>query len=293
MLLSKFRFLLLFICFLFVISFTGCIVDKSPIENEAGIDPAIIGDWYHKTTGTIAGGISVEAIYGIRILEDGVILPLAIEISTGKLIELPERSPGTFLYAQNGKFSLRTNQLGMVPPTTYNSTYKVSTHELAVEMMTENGYIHILHEKYIKSRVGNKVTEPVQTNLEMMMGGTLYSNAQIASIPSAYAGLFINENDTPLIINSISQNYQVIVFNLKNFHGAGIYQLGSETSGRASIYSIRGDVIGIVSTDQHPQAGYITVDDFDVVAKVCSGTFEFEIEPFTYSDGVFSVPIYE
>lgn len=293
MLFSKFRSLLILTYFSFVVIFAGCVADKSPLVNEAGIDPAITGDWYHKTTGTIAGSISVEAIYGIRILEDGVILPLAIEISTGKLIELLEHSPGTFLYAQNGKFSLRTNKLGMVLPATYTSTYKVNSKELIIEIMTEKGNIHILHEKYIKSRIGNKVTEAVQTNLEMKMGNISYSNAQIAPGPSAYAGVLITGSDTTLIVHSISQNYFVIAFNLDNFHGAGRYPLGSETSGRASLFSARGDAISIISTDQHPYAGYITIKSFDLKNKVCSGTFEFEIEAYTYSNGVFSVPIYE
>jgi hypothetical protein len=290
MFLAKFQSLIICVLIAF---FAGCNIDKSPLKTDTGIDPAIMGDWYYETTGTIAGDIIVKAIHGVRISQDGVTLPLAVEVSTGKLAELPELSPGTFLFAQNGRFKLRTNQIGFYsgPATTYNSTYRIEAQELMIETMTGNGPIIILHKKYLKSAIGNIVADPVDTHLEMMTGNDHYANAPIYPIPSAYAGYF--EDDSTLIIHAISQRRYVIVFSLETIIGTGVYKLGSETSGRAALYPTTGDVIGVISTDQHPYAGSITIESFDIINRRCSGTFYFKIANQTFTNGVFSVPIYD
>ena len=98
--------------------------------------------------------------------------------------------------------------------------------------------------------------------------------------------------DTTLITHSISQNYFVITFNLNNFQGTGTYPLGNETSGIASLYSIRGDAIAVISTDQHPYAGSIIITNFDSINRRCSGIFEFQIDNLIFSNGQFYVPLH-
>ena len=290
MFLAKFQSLSICVLLAF---FVACNIDKSPLKTDTGIDPAIMGDWYYETTGTIAGDIIVKAIYGVRISQDGAIFPLAVEISTGKLTQSWEAPIGKFLFAQNGRFSLKVYRLGFefVPQTPINSTYHISSQQLTFETSTENGRITILHKRYLKSRIGNIVAEPVDTHLEMMMGNEWFTNALIYPMPSAFAGYF--ENDSTLIIRAISQRRYVILFDLEDFNGAATYQLGNETSGRATLYPTTGDVIGVISTDEHPYAGSIIIENFDIMNRRCSGTFYFKIGQIAFTNGIFSLSIYD
>lgn len=290
MFLTKFQSLSIYVLLAF---FVACNIDKSPLKTDTGIDPAIMGDWYYEATGTIAGDIIVKAIYGVRISQEGAIFPLAVEISTGKLTQLSGAPIGKFLFAQNGRFSLKVYRLGFefVPQTPVNSTYHVSSQQLIFETSTENGRITILYKKYLKSKIGDIVTEPVQTHLEMMMGSELNANTEISAIPSAYSGYY--ENDSIIIIRATTQRGYVILFDLEDFNGTRIYQLGSETSGRATLYYATGDMIWVISTDEHPYTGSITIENFDIMNRRCSGTFYFKIGNQTFTNGVFSVPIYD
>ena len=278
--------------FLLIIFLTGCTDDKSPTNAHEGIDPAIVGDWYYKEIISLRGR-PPESFYGIRILEDGIIWHLAIEFATGMLKEKPYPELGTFIMANNGIFILKINPIGMMLGGIYSSTYNVSAEELIFDTKTENGLIPFLNDKYTRSRVGNVVTEPVQANLEVSIGDSLFSNADISSIPSAYASFYIDENDSLFTLTSFSQDRQHINFRLENFQDIGTYGLGNETTGSASYYVESGCCIAVITTDQHPYAGSISFETFDLINKTCSGTFDFEIEQITFTNGHFQVPIYQ
>lgn len=230
MIFPKFYLTTLICCFSAMIFFTGCITDKTPLGNIDQIDPAIVGDWYHISTHS-AKGYPSQSFHGIRIIEDGSIEPLTVETATGKLVLSNAPPPGKFKSAYNGNFILEVYNMGFYQfGGTYNSTFEVTGSNLYFKYSNK---IPILASSYLKSEIGNVITQPIQSDFKMMIGDTVIYNSPTGAIPSAYASyLILANNQIQLDIYAQSGPHHLRI-SLSDFSGIGTYELSTATNNEA------------------------------------------------------------
>ncbi len=291
MLSQKSYLITLICCFSAMILFTQCVTDKTPLGNIDQIDPAITGDWYHIRTHSAKGSPS-ESFHGIRIIEDGSIELLTVETATGKLVLSNSPSPGKFKSAYNGNFTLEVYNMGFYQlGGTYNSTFEVTGSNLYFK---DGNEIPILASNYIKSEIGNVITQPVQSDFEMMSGDTVIYNSPTGAIPSAYASyLTLTNNQVQLHIYARSGPHRLRI-SLNDFTGIGTYVLGTATNNDAE-YGIWSGDAGIVYPINQPNAGNVAIENFDIDNQVCTGIFSFEVgyREIIPISGNFNIPVYE
>jgi len=109
---SKRYFGMLFLSLLLLV---GCVRDKTPVGVTFKIDPEVVGDWYHVDVHP-AKGVPPLWIHGIRILENGEVKSLAVEIATGKLALLDTISRWKFNYFINGSLDFEPYRFGFTFP---------------------------------------------------------------------------------------------------------------------------------------------------------------------------------
>lgn len=273
------------IIFLFVLVVTtSCNFDRSPVSSEKRINPLIIGDWYYRTTDSIVGQPK-EFIYGIRIEGDGTAWKLAIVTATGKLAMVPNRKLGIFLEAFNNQFVYKNNPEGMELEITFTSKYKVSPNQLDLDMNTG------VYKTYYRSQLGDSLTRPIKTEYELLMNGEKWENKKVSAAPSAFVNFAYSNLDTVLNIYSYSY-HQSFGISLAYFSGVGEYILGIDSI-FASYLSYGGCEIFGISSEQESSFGSVTVDTLDLIRGRCSGIFDFTIGTETFTNGKFSLPIYD
>jgi hypothetical protein len=267
-----------------------CTRDKNPIYHWGTIDPDLVGSWYNMET-QVAYGNPPVSIKGIEILGDGSINTLAVEWSTGKIQVSSARPVARFMNAIEQKCSVKIFPQGMLPERIYESNYRIKNSRLYLGNQDQPGAFSWFNDFYEKTTPGEIVTQPIHSEFEVTMDDYHFRNSAFSSSPSAYFRYLSPENDTTISILAYENNQHLNIY-LERFTGQGTYLLGSETNGRADYYTSGGCCIAIISTDQYPYAGSITINNFDLSNKRCSGTFNFTIDDQSFTNGRFDIPVY-
>jgi hypothetical protein len=275
----------IFTALLVTIVFFGC-KNVNSVQDKPKIDPEIIGDWYSVNSDVLFVGPS-QRIGGYKITDEGIMIHLAVETATGRIIVEPNTKPDS-LYANDG----------MVIITRYNSDYgsrvDTGTYIIKHDSITLNFKIF----KYIfqRTKIGDIVTEPIISELSALVNNELYSNVKISAAPSAYGIFYPWNTPTALEIKSESINFKI-----NNFNGVGQYKLGGISPNIGYWIDFEGDYYLYYSTSDK-DSGTVTVNSFNINNSRCSGTFSYtavyyDLNPNIKSvkdikNGNFNVPIY-
>ena len=290
------RIILFFILSLFI--FVSCLRDNSILDIGHGIDDRLINDWVQISYSTSPGSPTTY-IKGIRILPTGEVQSLSVETSTGKLKSYfpPKKESFSVIKAKNNYIEFEQRILN--PPITRLcfGRYSINDTVLNIEKDPESQYISI-SGNFFRASEGDKITEPIISEMKVQINDELVENHKIWSYPSAYCTENVPYDSIKFQIKSNLNNSWDLEINLKNFTGTGKYNLDSTTNVYVRYSRNLGCLIEEYSTSAL-DSGFIEINEFDVQETVCSGTFNFSIinqeiseEKIIFSNGEFRIPLY-
>lgn len=270
----------------------GCTQNKNPLTANDTLDPRILGTWVKIDTSSIQGSPKYR-ISGINIGNEGSISLLGIETSTGKLARYHpmEISRAKVIHAYNGDLKLEVYGVGLKLGGVFEGNYSFLNGEIEF-IGRDNTYLPLINGKYKKSKIGEKITEPIISDFFVIVDQDTFINSKIWSYPSAYASFFESNDSSFLKIIAIICSDQTIIVEINNFKEVGKYIIGTTDDAIASYHVMSGDVIYIIYT-RESQMGILEIIEFDYINNKCSGTFQFKIDETNFSDGQFKIPIYK
>jgi hypothetical protein len=161
---------------------TNCITDFKPAEPENYIDPKIVGDWY-KIYNVEFQGHPNFSISGFRITNEGYMYKLGVVIKTGNLERFSDTNYSSIVKnTRNREMEIFLPQNGMEREHTYFQKYDVN--ESSLTFFHNGGGLTV----YEKSKIGEKVTNPVISEFFSIVDSDTFINASIWNYPSAYSG---------------------------------------------------------------------------------------------------------
>jgi hypothetical protein len=256
--------------------------EDEPIQANNYIDPKLIGEWFLIDTLTLNIPSPEYSFIGFQINHNNQMIPLGIENSTGRVAYLEFPKIDSLIYAFNGKMLINRFWRGGQTDTL---TYTVKGDDLT---LTTDYYTEVYH----KTTLSSQLFDPILTDLSVKIDSVSVSNFKVYYYPSAYISKKEPSSIYLLAYISLSSRMRssMISVEINDFNGIGEYVIHYK---KAEYMIIDGDmVIGFYSDSSSTNT--ISIDQFDEVNKVCSGSFNFSIENHTIelTDGTFTIPIY-
>jgi hypothetical protein len=241
-------------------------------------------------------------VYGIRITRDWKVELLAVEWSTGRIVDAVEESRTRIVGGTSSSLTMEHEAIGpWIPPgTTYSETY---TYEVTENKLRFIGEVLIRHVPtdvtYHRVNVGEQVVDPVTSVLSVNVsadgGGYVFANDDIALQPSAIAW-YLERQHEPLEILSIhGANREIgsVHISFDYPEGVGTYAIDGG-SHRASMQDPWDPMSDVGPPAYGAVGGTVTIDVFDTVNHRCAGTFQLDLENYqgerkTLTGGTFDV----
>lgn len=275
---SKSLYCSVIISFLLIV---GCSEDN-PTQFNNYIDPKLYGEWYLIDTLTLNIPSPEYSFIGFQINHNNQMIPLGIENSTGRVAYLEFPKIDSLIYAYNGKMLINRFWRGGQTDTLI---YTVEGDDLT---MTNDYFTEVYH----KTTLSSQLFDPIVSDFSVRTDSISVSNFKVFYNPSAY--LSKKDPSSIYLFANISLSSRMrsamISVEINDFNGIGEYVIHYK---KAEYMIIDGDmVIGFYSDSSSTNT--ISIDQFDEVNKVCSGSFNFSIENHTIelTDGTFTIPIY-
>lgn len=281
--------LVLLISLIFVSFYTGCKrLDNSISDNSnEQIDPVIEGYWYRIDTIYNSNRPPIR-ISGFIITGKGLMFPLAVETSTGKIAEYQIISPDT-INAKDGQFIIKRRNID------YGFRLDTGTYQISSNKLVMN-YKYFSYT-YNKTQIGSIVTDPIISEMSALINNEVFTNGKISASPSAYASLSITDT-----ISTLTLSCSPIEIKINNYIGAGQYSLGGMSRNIGYWIYFGGDFFMYYSTTAE-DTGIITIQSLDMDNKRCNGTFEYTAIYYdsyaniklvkAIKNGTFNVPVYQ
>lgn len=270
------------ILILYILTFISCDLISSD-EEITEIDSKIIGEWYYITYYGQGTG-PTERISGIQIKQNGQVFRLAIETSSGQLSISDPNSIGKIKTANNGSISYSSYGSGFSVGGNHKSSYEVKGDSLLFNL-SNDGQIP-LNQFYIKSEIGEQITEPVESDFQINRGNEyIFVNAPISSAVSSYAYLFNIDSSFVIVAAGSNEFYHI---RITRFEGVGEYDRNSV---EISHESFSGDFILGIGSYSDSSVINLRINKYQESKRI-SGELNFTIEHTQFTDGMFSIPVY-
>lgn len=281
-------FLILFL--LLTLNFFACNKDTSPLVRNDYIDPSLFGAWV-KLDSIPLYGLEILPIRGVNITENGTIFRIAVETNTGRLsyYDSNQKAAGKIRYAYNGKIRLEVYGFGFAWSNEFNGYYQRSN-QIIKFYEPDFSNLPLLDGSFKKSQLGEVITDPILSEMTVQIDTHIFTNKKVSLCPSAYARNLTSDTGLKLKISGSNFTEGVAII-INNFNGTGQYTIGVNNDAIGIYSAYMGDVIYSIRT-QTDNSGFITIVQFDSTNKRCSGTFEFQIDSLTFSNGKFDIPVY-
>ena len=195
-----------------VLAVTGCGDDTHAPDSTGIADPQLVGSWYEMKEQLPSALHPPRIIRGFSLLRDLTFRRLAVEIATGKLDYLLDSSRVTVFFARGGRISIST---GFGSDTI---SYSLKGDTLFVTGSS------LISGTWIRSFIGNSVTEPVESSLIATVEGTEHSIRPVASFP----GGFVAMNPSFMLHGYFFDAFAwhgLIMITIEDFTGPGVYAI--------------------------------------------------------------------
>ena len=247
------------------------------------MDVRIIGEWYRSDlvqSDTLSPDITFQ---GIQINADRTIKLLGVEVNSGKIAVWKDNYE-KITKVEKGKLIVEHFYYDL-GPISQTYAYKIDNNKLILT-------VGDLDMVYTKTKLGNKLFEPVFSNLSLMFDTLAFENNKISFHTSAYVKKI---SPTEISLKAELDN-SILRIDVEDINGTGSYEI---PFGKGNWATLSGDVV-VVSLSDSVAIGNITITQYDEINNICSGTFYFTLEDsyepefrqHIIKEGNFTVPIY-
>lgn len=269
-----------------------------------GDNPALdlVGTWVYISEPALPHS---RQVYGIRITAEWSVELLAVEWSTGRIVDAVEDLRTRIVNPTSSELTLEHEAMGpWVPPgTIYTKTYTYEATETTLrfvgEVLTSNIPTNVT---YHRIDIGEQVVEPVVSTLRVHVSGDegeyLFVSDDIALLPSAISYAIPRQYEPLEILSMYGINREIgsVSINLDNPAGVGTYVIDGEHH-YAAMFDPPDPMSDVGPPGLGAVGGTVTIDVFDRANHRCARTFQLDLENYqgerkTLTGGTFDLYMY-